>query len=234
MSDRPQSEDPADDETDLLAAAAHEIKNALGPLAMTIQLVERQVEGGQPVAAADLTFARHQVRRLSALVDDLLDQTRASRGQLTFRPRPTDLAAWIAEAVATFRRGQPAAVVVVETPAVPVVASVDPGRMQQVLANLLGNAVRYAPVGSPVTVAVRRMPPATARIEVRDRGPGLSRDEQARVFDRFVRGAASEGTSGLGLGLYLCRAIVEQHGARIGVDSSPGAGATFWIDIQAP
>jgi signal transduction histidine kinase len=103
--------------------------------------------------------------------------------------------------------------------------------MQQVLVNLLENAVRYSPPGSNVTVRLARRAPATARIEVRDAGPGLAPDEQARIFDRFVRGAASEGTSGLGLGLYLCRAIVEQHGGTIGVESAPGAGATFWMEI---
>ena len=128
--------------------------------------------------------------------------------------------------------GKPAPIVV-ELPPAPLAASVDVGRIQQVLVNLLENAVRYSPVGSNVTVLLARPAPATARIEVRDAGPGLSAEEQARIFDRVVRGAASEGTSGLGLGLYLCRAIVEQHGGTIGVESVPGAGATFWINIRA-
>jgi signal transduction histidine kinase len=66
---------------------------------------------------------------------------------------------------------------------------------------------------------------------VRDRGPGLSAADANRVFERFVRGSSAQGTSGLGLGLYLCRAIVDQHGGRIGVDSEPGAGCTFWIEL---
>jgi signal transduction histidine kinase len=220
-----------EDSTVALAAAAHEIKNALGPLAMTLQLAERQVQAGRPVAAADLAFARAQVRRLGALVEDLLDQTRADLGELAFRPRECDLGGVIAEAIETFRRGKPAPIVV-ELPAAPIIASVDGGRLQQVLTNLLENAVRYAPAGSSVTVRLERSGARTARIAVCDRGPGLSAEEQARIFDRFVRGAASEGTSGLGLGLYLCRAIVEQHGGTIGVDSAPGAGATFWINIR--
>jgi signal transduction histidine kinase len=217
-----------------LAAAAHEIKNALGPLAMTLQLAERQLLAGQPVAPGDLAFARAQVRRLASLVEDLLDQTRADLGDLAFRPREVDLSGVVTEAVEIFRRGKPVPIVV-ELPSdggAPLCASVDVGRMQQVLINLLENAVRYAPAGSNITVCLARPTPATARIEVRDAGPGLSADEQARIFDRFVRGAASEGTSGLGLGLYLCRAIVEQHGGTIGVQSVPGAGATFWIDIR--
>ena len=219
-----------------LAAAAHEIKNALGPLAMTLQLAERQLLAGNPVAPADLAFARAQVRRLSSLVEDLLDQTRADLGALAFRPREVDLGDVVSDAVETFRRGKPSPLpILIELPpegGESLVASVDAGRMQQVLVNLLENAVRYSPPGSNVTVSLARRAPATARIAVRDAGPGLSADEQARIFDRFVRGAASEGTSGLGLGLYLCRAIVEQHGGTIGVDSAPGAGATFWMDIR--
>ena len=220
-----------DDANVALAAAAHEIKNALGPLAMTLQLAERQAQGGKPVAPADLAFARAQVRRLSALVDDLLDQTRADLGKLAFRPRPADLGAVVAEAVETFRRGKPASIAV-ERPPAPLTAAVDAGRVQQVIVNLLENAIRYSPAGSEVEVRLRESAPGRARIEVSDRGPGLSSEEQARIFDRFVRGAASEGTSGLGLGLYLCRAIVEQHGGTIGVDSAPGAGATFWVEIR--
>ena len=152
-------------------------------------------------------------------------------GRWRFRPREVDLCDVVTEAVEIFRRGKPAPIVV-ELPAAPLCATVDVGRMQQVLVNLLENAVRYSPAGSNITVGLALQAPATARIEVRDAGPGLSVDEQARIFDRFVRGAASEGTSGLGLGLYLCRAIIEQHGGTIGVDSAPGAGATFWIDVR--
>ena len=231
----PFASDAADADPNVsLAAAAHEIKNALGPLAMTLQLAERQLLAGKSVAPGDLAFARAQVRRLSSLVEDLLDQTRADLGTLAFRPRDVDLRDVVSEAVEAFRRGNPAPIVV-ELPSSggpPLVASVDAGRMQQVLVNLLENAVRYSPAGSNVTVCLALLAPATARIEVRDSGPGLSRDEAGRIFDRFVRGAASEGTSGLGLGLYLCRAIVEQHGGTIGVDSAPGAGATFWIDLR--
>jgi signal transduction histidine kinase len=226
----PVSEDTISDANVALAAAAHEIKNALGPLAMTLQLAERQAKAGKPVAPADLAFARAQVRRLGALVEDLLDQTRADLGNLAFHPRAVDLGAVVAEAVETFRRGKPAPVVV-ELPAAPVMALVDAGRIQQVLVNLLENATRYSPAGSDVTVRLQQPAPGRARVEVSDRGPGLSTEDQARVFDRFVRGATSEGTSGLGLGLFLCRAIMEQHRGSIGVDSAPGSGATFWLDI---
>jgi two-component system, sensor histidine kinase len=225
MSDR----DPSD-ETVALAAAAHEIKNALGPLGMTLQLAERQLLAGQPIAPSDLAFARAQVRRLGSLVNDLLDLTRADLGAIPFRPRPADLRDVLAEAVEVFRRSGRATPVALELPDAPLMAPVDAGRVVQVLINLLENAARYSPAGSPIVVAAARSG-AAARIEVRDRGPGLSPADRERIFGRFVRGAAAEGTSGLGLGLYLCRALVEQHGGAIGVESLPGTGATFWIEI---
>lgn len=229
MTGKPPGE-PSDDTAAVLAAVAHEFKNALAPLGMTLQLIERQVRAGQPVAAGDLAFSREQVQLLGALVNDLLDQARVDLDALPFRPVAADLRAVVEEAVAAFRRAHTTPVAL-ELPPTPLPAELDPTRMRQVLANLLENAARYAPAGSEITVRARRVD-AGARIEVCDRGPGLAADEKARVFDKFVRGAAGHGTSGLGLGLYLCRAIVRQHGGRIGVDSQPGAGCTFWVDVR--
>ena len=237
MTDRDSTGDsppptPPGDETVALAAAAHEIKNALGPLGMTLQLAERQLLAGQPIAPADLAFARAQVRRLGGLVDDLLDLTRADLGEIPFRPRPADLREVLTEAVEVFRRGGRVASVALELPDGPLLAPVDAGRLVQVLINLLENAARYSAPGLPIVVAAARAG-AAARIEVRDQGPGLHAADRERIFGRFVRGAAAEGTSGLGIGLYLCRAIVERHGGAIGVESPPGAGATFWIELPA-
>jgi signal transduction histidine kinase len=221
-----------DDSSIVLAAVAHEIKNALAPLGMTLQLVERQLLSGQPIAAADLAFSRAQVRFLSGLVNDLLDQARIDLAALPFQPQPTDVCALVQDAVEAFRRAHDTPVAL-ELSRAPLVASMDPVRMRQVLTNLLENAVRYAPAGAPVAVRVRAIDDGrVACIQVADRGPGLGDEEKTRIFDRFVRGAAGQGTSGLGLGLYLCRAIVEQHGGTIGVDSEPGGGCTFWVNIR--
>jgi len=233
----------------VFGAAAHEIKNALGPLAMTLQLAERQLNAGKPIAPADLAFARAQVRRVARLVEDLMDLTRADLGQLAIRPHDADLCAVVRDTVDTFCRGH-GGPVSLELPSDPVPVSLDDTRIQQVLLNLLENAARYSPDGAPITVEVAEAPlpnplPASrgegtgvvvagalaVRITVRDRGPGIAAAEQPRIFDRFMRGAAAEGKGGLGIGLYLCRTIVERHGGTIGVDSTVGAGAAFWIDL---
>jgi len=216
----------------VFGAAAHEIKNALGPLAMTLQLSERQLLAGQPIAPADMAFARAQVRRLARLVDDLMDLTRADLDQLAIRPRAADLCAVVRDTVDTFRRGNAAAVSLALPPEpLPLSLSLDDTRIQQVLLNLLENAARYSPEGAPITVEVAGAGASAVRITVRDRGPGIAAAEQPCIFDRFMRGAAAEGKGGLGIGLYLCRTIVERHGGTIGVDSTVGAGAAFWIDL---
>ena len=220
-----------DETSAVFGAAAHEIKNALGPLAMTLQLAERQALTGQPVAHADLAFARAQVRRISRLVVDLMDLTRADLGQLAIDPAPGDLRAAVATAVETFRRGHPADIALkLCDGALPM--SFDGPRVEQVVLNLLENAARYSPAGTPVVVELSRTN-GSARLAVRDRGPGVAKDEQARIFERFVRGAAAQQSQkgGLGIGLYLCRLIVERHGGTIGVDSAPGEGACFWFEI---
>jgi signal transduction histidine kinase len=227
MSETPPDDDPAA----MFGAAAHEIKNALGPLALTLQLAERQLLAGQAIPPADMAFARAQVRRLSRLVEDLMDLTRADLDQLAIRPRATDLIAVVNETVDVFRRGH-AAPVALELPAdaaLPV--SIDETRIHQVLVNLLENAARYSPDGAPISVVVSAPSAAVARVTVRDRGPGIAAAEQAQIFERFVRGAAAEGKAGLGIGLYLCRTIVDRHGGAIGVDSTVGDGAAFWIDL---
>ena len=220
-----------DDPTALFGAAAHEIKNALGPLAMTLQLAERQLLAGGPIAPADLAFARAQVGRIASLVADLMDLSRADLGQLSVEPRPGDLRLLVTEVIDVFHRGN-AARVAAHLPSGPVTAAFDAARIQQVVLNLLENAARYAPGGTPIDVDLA---PAGAKclLAVRDRGPGVAPEERRRIFDRFVRGAAARDKGGLGIGLYLCRIIVERHAGAIGVDAAPGGGARFWIELPA-
>lgn len=210
-------------------AAAHEIKNALGPLALTLQLAERQLLAGQPVASADLAFARAQVARISRLVADLMDMTRADLAELPVAPTAGDLRALVLETADVFRRGHEVPVAL-DVPDGPVSARFDEARMQQVLLNLLENAARYAPAPSRIELALARGPRGP-RLSVRDYGPGVPADERERIFERFARGTAAQGKSGLGIGLYLCRMIVERHGGALGVEGAAGGGALFWIEL---
>ena len=149
------------------------------------------------------------------------------------RPRAVDLRAVVTETVDDVPARPRRRPISVELPAGAAAASRSTTtRIHQVLLNLLENAARYSPDGAPDRgrgVAPSRGGRARRPCAIAARGsPPPS---SARIFDRFVRGAAAEGKGGLGLGLYLCRTIVERHGGAIGVDSTAGDGATFWIDL---
>jgi signal transduction histidine kinase len=102
----------------------------------------------------------------------------------------------------------------------------DRSRMQQALANIIANAIRYAPMGTPITVAAHRDGDAM-RIEVRDHGPGIPEGDRQRIFDKFFRGRTADGTSGSGLGLAIARSLVALHGGTLEYEENPGGGAAF-------
>jgi signal transduction histidine kinase len=230
--DRNDGGDPRlDDVHHILGAAAHELKNALAPLVMTLQICERRALAGEPVAHDDLAFARAQTRRISQLVNDLLDSARIDSGQFPLRLAPLDLCALVQSTVDAFRRSNPRRVVC-DVPPLPLMHIADGERLAALLTNFLDNAAKYAPEPSPIEV---RMSQAGQRIRiaVTDHGPGIRPDDRKRLFQRYFRGReTAETTRGLGLGLYLCQAIADRHGGAVGVDSAPGKGATFWLDLS--
>jgi signal transduction histidine kinase len=218
--------------TEIVALAAHELKNALGGVGVALARCEQLLKAGRAVTADDLAVARAEVRRLSALVNDLLDGARVDLGDVHVQTAPVDVTALTREIVEMFRaaRGRP---VTLNLPRVPLVVPADSERLRGVLVNYLENAVKYAPAPATITVSVGDAPSSDCvRLSVSDDGPGIRPEDQARLFQRFFRApTVARRTRGLGLGLYLCRAIAEAHGGAVGVDSAPGAGATFWIDL---
>ena len=108
----------------------------------------------------------------------------------------------------------------------------DPERIGQVLQNLLNNAVKFSPDGSPIEVRAERSG-AVVRIEVVDHGPGIAPGDEDRIFEKYVRGQyqAQRGSTGAGLGLYLSQRIVQAHGSELAVKPTPGGGATFWFEL---
>jgi signal transduction histidine kinase len=217
----------------IIAVAAHELKNALGGIGVALARCDQRLAGGKAVTADDLALARAEVRRLSALVNGLLDGARVDLGVVHVEPHPFDLGALVREVVQMFcaARGRP---VTLDLPRGPVEIAADAERVRGVLVNYLENAAKYAPPPAAVGVGITPSPvgPGRVRLSVRDEGPGIARADQARLFQRFFRGsAAAARVHGLGLGLYLCRAIAEAHGGAVGVISEPGRGATFWLDL---
>ncbi len=149
-----------------------------------------------------------------------------------------DLAAVVAEAVDEQRQAAPERTIRLSVPPDQCVwLSIDADRISQVVANYLTNALKYSAEDQPVEVGLE-IAEGAARLWVRDHGPGLSPEEQERIWERFHRAPDVEVRSGsgvgLGLGLYISKTIIEAHQGLVGVQSAPGAGATFWFSLPFP
>jgi PAS domain S-box-containing protein len=212
---------------EFLHIASHELNTPLTPLVLKLDHLEKVApqEHTRHVVAA-----RRQVARLQRLVDDLLDVTRLSRGKLSLDPDDVSLADVVASVVDQMtseaqRLGCELRVAV----AAPMTGRWDRTRLEQVVQNLVGNAIKYGR-GKPVEIEVGG-DDTVARLVVRDQGLGIDAAAQARIFDKFERAPRTEGHGGLGLGLYITRQIVDGHGGTIAVASEPGHGATFTIEL---
>jgi PAS domain S-box-containing protein len=213
-----------------LDVAAHELRNPVTVLSLLLQLYQEATRDGGTIDALSLARLREPVDRLSRLVVELLNVARLERGMVALQRRPTDLRELVDACVDEFRVVSPERSLQATTPSQPVIVDVDPVRLHQVVANLVDNALKYAPEG-PIDVVLQATP-EEARIEVIDRGPGIDVDSLEELFEAFSRGHPaidSARAPGLGLGLSVCKGIAELHGGVIEVDSAPGQGSTFSI-----
>lgn len=205
----------------LVQTVAHELRTPLTSLGMALHLaMDERVSGPLPPQLAELLDAgREDVRRLRAIVEDLLDLSRIQEGQLVLRRESVDPGALLREV------GGPLDAIV-EGDAPPIDA--DRARLVIALTNLATNAARHAPAGTRIRMRV--LPGDPLRFEVDDAGPGVPTELRERIFERFVRGA-DEPAGGAGLGLFIAKEIVLAHGGRIGVTDAPGGGARFWVEL---
>jgi signal transduction histidine kinase len=214
---------------EFLSVAAHELRTPLTTLRGRAQLLERRLGGAVAPAERDaFRVMLRQLDRLGRMINDLLDLSRIDAGRLVLVPEPCDLVA-LAEAAAGEHRTQGAQIEVVADEEA-IVGYWDGWRLEQVLANLLGNAIRFSPVGEPITLRVGRRD-GEAVLSIVDRGAGIEAGELERIFERFYRGRWTE-RAGFGLGLALCRQIVADHSGRLWAESAgPGRGATFTMAL---
>jgi len=210
---------------DYLSLVIHELRNPLVGIDAAARVLSREL-GGHPARQRASSIAS-EAQHLLGLLESLADAEAAAAGRLRSSPRPIDLAALVRETVDLQGDGHPITVRGADRP-VPVDA--DARRIRQVLANLLANAQQYSPPGSPIDVAVEAGR-GTARVEVRDRGPGIPAAERRRLFRKFARLSTADGTRGSGLGLYICRAIVEDHRGEIRYEAPKGGGSVFAVEL---
>jgi signal transduction histidine kinase len=233
---------------EFLSVICHELKTPLTIMRGSLQSAERKVKRlitsealppdemrwFAPVLAL-LEGARSQISIQDRLVNDLLDAARVQAQVLELLMTPCNLVSIVQEAVEEQRQIVPAPTIHLEIPAekdVPVYA--DANRLVQVVTNYLTNALKYSPADRPIEVRLQ-VEGQSARLSVRDEGPGLPPAEHERVWERFYRvpgmKVQSGSSVGLGVGLHVCRVIIERHGGQVGVHSRSGEGSTFWFTL---
>jgi PAS domain S-box-containing protein len=217
---------------EFISIASHELRTPLTTLRMQAESIARALRRETvdlQLVSRKVGMVSTQVDRLERLVDTLLDVSRIEAGRLELELREFDLSALVREVVKAFaveieRHGCP---VLVDD--VPVSGTWDRSRIDQVVTNLLSNALKYGD-GRPVEVGVRALD-GFAVLTVKDQGLGIAPENQKRIFERFERMAEAKTYSGIGLGLWLSREIVEAHGGSIEVSSEVGEGSTFTVKL---
>lgn len=232
---------------EFLSLASHELRTPLTTVKGNIQLARLRMNSAMQDVPVEndilrskleeikmmLERAEHQTNAENRLVGDLLDVTRIQANKFKMHLGTCDLEQIVREVVEEQRNvtaPQTIRAELADAETVPILA--DSERIRQVVANLLANALKYSPSDRPVEVYMH-VEKQKARVLVHDEGPGLPPEELERIWERFYSAPGIErrraSRVGLGLGLYISRAIIEQHGGEVGIESAPGAGSTFWF-----
>jgi signal transduction histidine kinase len=210
-----------------VAGIAHDLRNPLSVLRMAV-VHARSVPS---TAENTLSIADRQVAILTRMIDDFLDAARAESGELDLQLQELDLCAIAREVVEVARLHTTKHVFELQTPDCPVLVRADAVRVGQVIENLITNAIKYSPSGGPIVVRVHADHGA-GKVEVVDRGIGISREDIPRLFDAFRRSSAGKAVApGVGIGLSVVRRIVAAHGGKIDVESTVGQGSTFRVAL---
>ncbi|MGE5182331.1 MAG: sensor histidine kinase [Acidobacteriota bacterium] len=213
---------------EMLAIVSHDLRNPLSTVAMGASLL--QTDPATPLAHKHLAAIGNAARRMEHLIGELLDVAKLDSGKLELHVEPCPVSSLLDATVSLFQTRAAEAGIELRADAAPQLSVLaDRERVLQVLSNLAGNAFKYTSSGGSVTLTAREVDGAV-RLEVTDTGRGIAADEVPHVFERYWQ-ARARGRGSLGLGLYICKQLVEAHHGRIGVHSETGKGSTFWFEL---
>lgn len=235
LTERVRSDDALNNRDDFLGMVSHDLRDLLGGIVTAAAVLQRTsalADPGDPARACTERILRHAAR-MKRLIDDLTDLTSIDAGKLAMSAVPGNLAPVISEAVISQRGAATARNVALTIPEVPanLPANFDPGRVLQVLQNLIGNAIKFTPPGGSIRVSCEKSDGAWT-VSVADTGPGIAPEYIETIFERFRQGAKLD-RRGLGLGLYISRCLIEAQHGRIWAESTLGEGAKVSFTLPA-
>ena len=215
---------------------SHELRTPLTTIKGYTQLLVQTI-GDLPAEERStyLNAVLGEIDRMMGLISELLDVSRIETNRLQIHPQPIRWIEFLQRRASAFRVQNPARTIRFDAKATEVIVMADPDRMRQVIDNLLSNALKYSPDGTDVEMYVT-LEDGTTQTSVVDHGIGIPRDEIPQLFERFhrARNVSSRYYGGLGLGLYIARAIIEAHDGSIAVESEEGKGSRFSLRLPLP
>ena len=221
---------------EFVSTVSHELRTPLTSIAGSLGLINGEALGPVPNAMREmLSIAQSNSQRLRQLIDDLLDMDKLLAGKMSFIPQQLDIDSFLAECVTShqgFARQHDVQLTYTGGPVAQITA--DPMRLQQVLSNLLSNALKFSPAGSQVLLSAQELG-GQIRILVVDQGPGVPAEFVDRLFEKFSQADASDRRQkgGTGLGLAISKELIERMGGCIGFYPRPGGGSVFWVELPA-
>lgn len=221
---------------EFVSTVSHELRTPLTSIAGSLGLINGEALGPVPNAMREmLSIAQSNSQRLRQLIDDLLDMDKLLAGKMNFIPQQLDIDSFLAECVTShqgFARQHDVQLTYTGGPVAQITA--DPMRLQQVLSNLLSNALKFSPAGSQVLLSAQELG-GQIRILVVDEGPGVPAEFVDRLFEKFSQADASDRRQkgGTGLGLAISKELIERMGGCIGFYPRPGGGSVFWVELPA-
>ena len=221
--------------SDFLAAMSHDFRSPLTVVRGAVELLLGERPGALTAGQRELAeSAERNVLRLEEFTEDLLEMARLEQGAVALEPEDLDMRALLTEIVADHQilAKQRRQWFALDAPADTMKVSADRGRLRQALSNLVGNAIKYAPNGTPINVRAERQN-GLFRIAVSDHGPGIPPEERGHMFEKFFRGRGVGSTPGAGLGLSIARSLVVLHGGTLDYEDTPGGGSTFVVRLPA-
>lgn len=214
---------------DFISIASHELKTPLTSLKASLQLMDKMKEqASPPILFRLIDQCNRSMARITTLVEDLLNTSRSRESQLHLTKNHFDITELLKNCCSHIRLDGFHELVLEGDHPLQVFA--DEHRIDQVIVNLVNNAVKYAPKSKQIFFKIEMLA-GKVKVSVRDTGPGIAPEKQSHLFERYYRADESGQYSGLGLGLYISAEIIRRHNGEIGVESTPGCGSTFWFTL---